>query len=77
MADPLLNDRELASLILLVAFVVLVVVLRGRAATVRAARTILSIGAHPKLFVPTLLYLVAILAALIPASSVGLWEPAL
>ena len=77
MAEPILNNRELASLVLLAAMVVFALVSLGPAAVVRAVGSVVSAAAEPKLLIPTVLYLVTILAALIPASRAGLWEPGL
>ena len=78
----MLTDRELASLILLAAAIVLVTV-RVLASDDRGG-VLHGIGvvalatlAQPKLLVPTLAYIAILFAVLIPASRVGLWEPGL
>ncbi|MCY3887037.1 MAG: hypothetical protein OXG19_04955 [Chloroflexi bacterium] len=75
--EPFLTNRELASLILLSALIVFVLASSGRAAALRSVGVVLLTLATPKLLVPTVLYVVALLGALILACHVGLWEPAL
>ena len=77
MAEPILTNRELASLILLTALIVFVLASSNRRDTLRSLRGVFSMLVKPKLLVPTLLYVAAILGTLIPASRVGLWEPSL
>ena len=77
MAEPLLTNRELASLILLAALIVLALASSGRGDVLRSVGNLLSILVEPKIFIPTFLYVAAILGALIPASRLGLWEPSL
>ncbi len=47
----------------------------GRRGLLRSVSDIVSTLAKPKLLIPTLLYVVAVLGMLIPASRFGLWEP--
>ena len=77
----MLTDRELASLILLAA-AILLVTLRvlasdDRGGVLHGIGVALATLAQPKLLVPTLAYLAILFAVLVPASRVGLWEPGL
>ena len=84
MAEPILTNRELASLIILAAMIVFLaaLVVFARASSgwgdlLRSVGVVLSTLAKPKLLVPMVLYVAAILGVLIPASHAGLWEPSL
>ena len=77
----MLTDREVASLILLVAVSGVVTVWAlasdGRGGVLRAIGGALAALAQPRLLVPTLAYVGILFAALVPASRLGLWESVL
>ena len=79
--EPLLSNRELASVILLAAFVCLVLALAKRSDGLRplteSLTALLATLAKPKLAIPLLLYVALILAVLVPAERWGIWEPSL
>ena len=72
MEEPILTNRDLASLIPLAALIVFALASSGRGAVLRSVGVVLLTLAKPKLLVPTVLYIVAILGILIPASRLGL-----
>ena len=76
MDEPLLSNRELATLIILAFFAVILVV-TSRTTLLASLRSPLSLLVSPTLLVPLLLYVVWVLAAVIPASRLELWEPGL
>ena len=76
MVEPLLSNRELATLIILAFFAVILVV-TSRTTLLASLRSPLSLLVSPTLLVPLLLYVVWVLAAVIPASRLELWEPGL
>ena len=77
MLEPILSNRLLASLILLTALVVVLLVGRGRMEIVDSACALIKSLAQPRLLVPSLIYTGILLAALIPASHLGVWQPSL
>ena len=75
MADALLTNRELASLIILGPLLAFVLIGRGRAEVRSSVRAVFTSMVSPKIFFPILLYVAWVLAALVPASQLGLWDP--
>ena len=77
MLEPIISNRLLASLILLTALVIVPVIGSGQMAFLDSAGALIKSLAQPKLFVPSLIYSGVVLAALIPASRLGIWQPSL
>ena len=78
MNDGLLNNREVASLVLLgVLLTVVLLAARKKGGLSRSLGSVIFSFLHPKIFVPLTLYAGWVLAALIPASILGVWEPTL
>ena len=77
--EPFFSNRELASLILLLlgTLFALVLVASSRTEILRSFWSMFSSFVSPKVLIPVLLYVVWVLAALIPASRLGLWESGL
>jgi hypothetical protein len=75
--DATVTNRELASLIILGGLVLCVLVSSGRMKTAGSLVAALKLLAAPKVFVPLVFYVGWILVSLLPARSIGLWEPAL
>ena len=77
MLEPILSDRLLASLILLTALAALAFIGSGRKDLLRSTGALIRSLAQPKLLVPSLIYAGVLLAALIPASCMGIWQSSL
>jgi len=77
MLEPVLSNRLLASLILLTALVMVPLIGRGRMEFLDPVGALIKSLAQPKLLVPSLIYAGVLLAALIPASRLGIWQPSL
>ena len=77
MLEPVLSNRLLASLILLAALVMVPLIGRGRMEFLDSVRALIKSLAQPNLLVPSLIYAGVLLAALIPASHLGIWQPSL
>ena len=75
MADALLTNRELASLIILGLLLAFVLIGRGWPEVRSSVRAVFTSMVSPKIFFPILLYVAWVLAALVPASQLGLWDP--
>ena len=78
MDDGLLNNREIASLLWMgVLLGVVLLAARKDGGIFRSLGSVLVSFLHPKVLIPLLLYAGWVLAALIPASILGVWEPGL
>ncbi len=78
MESGLFNNREIASLVWLgVLLAVVLLASRKDGGIFRSLRSLLASFSHPKVLVPLLLYAGWVLASLIPASILGVWEPGL
>ncbi len=76
MDEPFLSNRELATLIILAFFAVILVV-TSRTKLLASIRSPLSLLVSPTVLVPLLLYVGWVLAAVLLASRLEPWEPAL
>lgn len=76
MLEPVLSNRLLASLILLTALLI-VALTSGRRDLPRSAGALLIALTQPKLLIPASIHAGVVLAALIPASRLGIWQPSL
>ena len=76
MDEPLLSSREVAILII-VAFFAVILVVASRTTPLASLWSPLSLLVSPTLLVPLLLYVAWVSAAVIPASRLELWEPGL
>ena len=72
--QPVLTNREMASLILFGALAAWALMSSKRAEVLRCARSILAMLARPTLSAPTILYIAYVAGLLVPASRLGLWE---
>ena len=77
MLEPVLSNRLLASLVLLVALVLFALIRSGRKELFHSAAAVCATLAKPKVLFPTVAYIVLVVAALVPASRFGVWEPSL
>lgn len=77
MLEPVLSNRLLASLILLTALLVAALISGSRRDLLRSAGALVTALARPKLLIPASIYVGVVLAALIPASRLGIWQPSL
>ncbi|MDE2987123.1 MAG: hypothetical protein OXT70_03600 [Chloroflexota bacterium] len=77
MLEPLVSNRLLASIILIAALVAAALFSRSRNNLLRSAGALVGSLAQPKILVPLFIYASVVLAALIPASRLGLWQPSL
>lgn len=77
MLEPFLTDRELTTLCLLAAPLILVLASSKGGDILPEVAALISELARPKLLIPAFLYVAVILIVLIPASRLGAWEPSL
>ncbi len=72
--QPVLTNREIATLILFGALAAWALMSSNRSAVLRSMGSVLAMLTRPKLSVPTVLYIALITGLLVPASWLGLWE---
>lgn len=77
MLEPVLSNRLFASLLLLIALVLLALIRSGGKELLRSTGALIASLAKPIILVPTLIYVALVLTALIPASRLGAWQPSL